>query len=122
MTPGSPLLSISPELLTVEEAAVVARCSVKTVRRAYTSGVLTAYRRGGSRAVLLDPQDVRSWLQAAVVRPTLEHAGGGGSQSQRADSPRRVAARTVPTGGQLRFDLSADALRKRRNIEAGHHA
>jgi len=120
MTSARLLPGVSPELLTVEEAAVVARCSVKTVRRAYKSGALTAYRRGGSRAVLLDPQDVRSWLQAALVQPDIVRAAGGSSHSQRSGSTRHVSTRSA--GGELRFDLSADALRQRRSIGSEHHA
>lgn len=35
------MAAASPTLLTPEEAAAIARCSVKTVRRAYASGALT---------------------------------------------------------------------------------
>ncbi len=122
MTAGRLLPGVSPELLTVEEAAVVARCSVKTVRRAYKSGALTAYRRGGSRAVLLDPQDVRSWLQAALVQPDIVRAAAGSSHSQRGGSTRHISARSGTAGGELRFDLSADALRQRRSIGSENHA
>jgi hypothetical protein len=37
-------MNTSPALLTAEEAAAIARCSVKTVRRAYATGALVAYR------------------------------------------------------------------------------
>ena len=50
-----------PTYLTPEEAAAIARCSIRTVRRAYKSGALVAYRRRGSRAVLLDNDDVLAW-------------------------------------------------------------
>ena len=50
-------MNTNPTLLTAEEAAAIARCSVKTVRRAYATGALVAYRRRGSRAVLLDGQE-----------------------------------------------------------------
>ena len=69
------MAAASPNLLTPEEAAVIARCSVKTVRRAYATGALTAYRRRGSRAVLLDNQDVLEWVRGQILQPTQsDHA------------------------------------------------
>ena len=64
------MAAASPNLLTPEEAAAIARCSIKTVRRAYATGALTAYRRRGSRAVLLDNQDVLAWAQGQILQPT----------------------------------------------------
>ena len=64
------MAAASPNLLTAEEAAAIARCSVKTVRRAYATGALVAYRRRGSRAVLLDHQDVLAWVQGEILQPT----------------------------------------------------
>ena len=114
------MAAASPNLLTPEEAAVIARCSVKTVRRAYATGALTAYRRRGSRAVLLDNQDVLEWVQGQLLQPTTPttpadriHAHATREPER---PPRRVdqPARTPKLGSQLRFDLSADALRDRR--------
>jgi excisionase family DNA binding protein len=110
----------SPNLLTVEEAAAIARCSVKTVRRAYATGALIAYRRRGSRAVLLDNRDVLEWLQGQILQPTARKAQPTQSMSderQTRQNARRVdqAARTPRLGSGLRFDLSADALRNRRS-------
>jgi excisionase family DNA binding protein len=109
-----------PALLTVDEAAVIARCSIKTVRRAYASGALTAYRRRGSRAVLLNNEDVLEWAQGQVVQPNPrfmqpsppEPAPRPGRKPiKRGDRLSRAAA----FGSQHRFDLSAEALRERRN-------
>src|SRR5450755_4565509 len=110
----------SPTLLTPEEAAAIARCSIKTVRRAYATGALTAYRRRGSRAVLLDNEDVLEWVQGQLLQPTAPIA-----QPMKSSSPRRETRRTArqvdqfgrtpKLGSQLRVDLSADALRKRRS-------
>ena len=109
----------SPNLLTPEEAATIARCSVKTVRRAYATGALTAYRRRGSRAVLLDDQDVLAWVHGRLLQPTAPATDPIPSwKSPKARKPtRRVdeLARTSKLGGQLRFDLSKDALRGRRS-------
>jgi len=113
------MAAASPKLLTPEEAAAIARCSIKTVRRAYATGVLTAYRRRGSRAVLLDNQDVLAWVQGQILQPTaattppVESMRG---QPRTRKTVRQVdnAVRTPKLGSQLRFDLSADALRGRR--------
>ena len=64
-------MNTSPTLLTAEEAAAIARCSVKTVRRAYATGALVAYRRRGSRAVLLDRRDVLAWVQGETLKPVV---------------------------------------------------
>ena len=114
------MAAASPNLLTPEEAAVIARCSVKTVRRAYASGALTAYRRRGSRAVLL-----RRPGRAGVGRRAAFAADRSGHD---AVNPRRVdrklgsrpggwtRRRAHPSSAsQLRFDLSEDALRGRRS-------
>jgi excisionase family DNA binding protein len=114
------MAAANPTLLTPEEAARIARCSVKTVRRAYATGALTAYRRRGSRAVLLDNQDVLAWARGQVLQPTagttpaidLEPARPAGAKRARRVDER---GRTPKLGSQLRIDLSADALRDRRS-------
>ncbi len=63
------MAAASPTLFTPEEAAAIARCSVKTARRAYATGALTDYLRRGSRAVLLDNQDVLAWVPKARFCP-----------------------------------------------------
>lgn len=116
------MAAVSPNLLTPEEAAAIARCSVKTVRRAYASGALTAYRRRGSRAVLLDNQDVLEWVQGQLLQPTNPTTPPIESMPTRPQTPRKTPrridqpARTPKLGSQLRFDLSADALRHRRGL------
>jgi excisionase family DNA binding protein len=109
-----------PALLTPEEAAAIARCSVKTVRRAYASGVLTAYRRRGSRAVLLDSQDVMEWAQGEIVKPAARTIQTTKSVSSRQRTRKIVkhadqTGRAPKLGDQQRFDLSAGALRERRS-------
>jgi hypothetical protein len=99
---------------------VIARCSVKTVRRAYATGVLTAYRRRGSRAVLLEDSDVQAWAQGEVLRPSVSRAPALQSARarpliRRSARPEGQPSRARAVGGEQRFDLSADALRDRRN-------
>ena len=117
------MAAASPTLLTPEEAAVIARCSIKTVRRAYATGALTAYRRRGSRAVLLDNDDVVSWAQGEMLRPTARTLSALESKPDRRSVAKRAVradepSRTRKLARQLRFDLSADALRDRRNATA----
>jgi excisionase family DNA binding protein len=106
--------------LTPEEAAEIARCSIKTVRRAYVTGVLKAYRRRGSRAVLLDPQDVLEWVRGESLEATTLGrsqtvvARGRTKVSNVANRAGRVDPAQVPRQ-QARPDLSAAALRLRRD-------
>jgi excisionase family DNA binding protein len=112
------MTAASPTLLTPEEAAAIARCSVKTVRRAYATGALRAYRRRGSRAVLLDNKDVLAWVRGDILQPTARPQASD-SDPVRPPVPRSTRraderGRTPKLGSQLRIDLSADALRDRR--------
>lgn len=111
------------DLLTPDEAAAVARCSVKTVRRAYASGALVAYRRRGSRAVLLDRKDVHAWVHGELVQPEpLTEADADPSpqtQSRGSISAPAVRAAGPPDADEgQRFDLSPRALRARRAARA----
>jgi len=114
----------APNLLTAEEAAAIARCSVATVRRAYRAGTLTAYRRRGSRAILLDPQDVVAWTQGELVTPNISPSSRTAIQARtRTTAPTtRSAARAVAASRPPRFDLSVDAMRQRRNLKRDTHA
>ena len=118
------LVGAGPALLTVEEAAVIARCSVKTVRRAYTTGALTAYRRRGSRAVLLDPGDVRVWLQGQLVHPTVPAVAPQPSRShgRKLAVARGSLSQQGAVAGRPRFDFSVDALRERRRANGDTYA
>ena len=116
------MAAASPTLLTPEEAARIARCSIKTVRRAYATGALTAYRRRGSRAVLLDNQDVLAWARGELLQPTAHTMPSLESepvrQSARNGSNRvDERARAPRLGSQQRLDLSADALHERRSAK-----
>src|SRR5438309_11027486 len=108
----------SPTLLTVEEAAMIARCSIKTVRRAYATGALTAYRRRGSRAVLLDNEDVLAWARGQLVQTTGPAAPSSDSIAPKRSRRRAIRSpdeevRAAKLGSQLRFDVSAEGMRER---------
>jgi|688.fasta_scaffold457367_3 excisionase family DNA binding protein len=58
------------EYLTINDAAVIAKMSVRTVRRAISRGEITAYRVGGGLRFL--ESDVHAWMTSAplvTIRP-----------------------------------------------------
>jgi len=57
------------DMLSVADAARVARRSARTLRRAYLSGKLTAHRDGNGRGVSIRYGDLRAWLTAEVIGP-----------------------------------------------------
>jgi excisionase family DNA binding protein len=120
------MAAASPNLLTPEEAAAIARCSVKTVRRAYATGALIAYRRRGSRAVLLDDRDVLAWVHGEILQPTAPtpRTESAPTRPQTRKSARQEGrpARAGALGSQQRFDLSVDALRDRRDSQKASRA
>lgn len=82
----------TPGMLTVEEAAGLARCNPKTIRRAFHSGKLTAFRPGGGRTrVLLREEDVRAWLQGQTAAPPPSEPRRSRSRSRRS-TPASVQA------------------------------
>ena len=114
------MTSPEPTLLTADEAAVIARCSVKTVRRAYAKGALLAYRRRGSRAVLLDKQDVVEWVQSQIIEPVRRETSGDESASEPCEPQRPLRQTRTEADGprpasERRVDLSVNALRDRRS-------
>ena len=60
-------------MLTPDAAADLARRSVRTIRRAYGSGALLAYRDGSGRSVRIRYADLQDWLMrepaASPARP-----------------------------------------------------
>ncbi len=56
-------------MLTVAEAARIARRSVRTIRRAYLAGRLVAHRDGNGRGVSIRYGDLVAWLTAEVIAP-----------------------------------------------------
>ena len=68
--------------LTVEEAARLARCNPKTIRRAFTSGSLRAFRP--AHRVLLREDDVRAWVEGQAAAVPVERPHPGRSRPRRA--------------------------------------
>ncbi len=119
---GAGMAALSSQILTVEEAAAVARCSIKTVRRAYTNEALTAYRRGGSRAVVVERQDALAWVHAEMLQgqtpmprsSAARSPAPGRGRPRPAEASMGAGTRAQRLGDQVRFDLSAAGLRARR--------
>jgi hypothetical protein len=66
---SDPALPGNPEdLLTPARAAAIAERSVRTIRRAYSSGRLIAFRDGGGRGVRISYGDLRRWLLCEEIR------------------------------------------------------
>lgn len=65
------------DLLTVAEAARVARRSVRTIRRAYKGGTLVAYRDAGGRGVRVRYEDLCRWMTSEMVVTALGFDGLG---------------------------------------------
>ena len=59
--------------LTVQEAALLARCNPATIRRRVKAGQLSAIRPDGRRLLLLE-QDVRAWVEHHRVPPDQQPA------------------------------------------------
>jgi excisionase family DNA binding protein len=92
----------SPGYLTVEEAALLARCNPMTIRRAWKAGALTAFRP--AHRVLLREADVREWIERrAAWEP---------------DAPRtpRAARRRSGSNGKPTPGSAADLREIERNL------
>lgn len=96
------------------DAARLAGCSVRTVRRAYTDGRLRASRRRGSRAIVLRFQDVLEWAAGEPLTADARALPHGARE--RARAARLRPARAVAAGGHgaAAFDISRKALDARR--------
>jgi excisionase family DNA binding protein len=83
-------------VLTVAEAAVIARRSVRTIRRAYRSGRLSAFRDGNGRSVHIRYGDLCEWLMAgsaSAAPPSLgiDRPYGQVRHRKRADERSRAS-------------------------------
>lgn len=111
------------DMLTVADAAFLARRSIRTLRRAYLSGKLVAHRDGNGRSVSIRYGDLRAWQMAKLIaaeqraapsRPqgrvgTRKRAAGPSTAGsvelltaarKRRAGRARASAAARPTGGQ----------------------
>src|SRR5215218_2933227 len=98
--------------LSVETAAAAAGVSVDTIRRAYRSGALRAFRPGGTRRIVILREDLQSWAFAD------EHvvARGPGAQLRPATDVPVVMARPTVRQRPGR-DAAAGSVERLRQIE-----
>lgn len=108
--PSIPVPSLGEELLTVAEAAAIAQRSVRTIRRAYLAGRLTAFRDGNGRGVRILRGDLHQWM---TERPVVDRLS-----SEDADLPegrmrhRRLSAQGSGASENL---MLLKAARRRRS-------
>jgi excisionase family DNA binding protein len=83
------MVGLQTDRLSVEAAAAEAGVSVDTIRRAYRSGALRAFRPGGTRRIVILRDDLQAWAFAD------EHlvAQGQGAQLRPAANMPLVATR-----------------------------
>ena len=83
------------EVLTVAEAAVEARRSVRTIRRAYRAGKLPAFRDGNGRGVRIRYEDLFQWMMAepaSVPTPSASTDRPSGQIRHRKRSVSRLSS------------------------------
>ena len=86
----------APEFLTVAEAAELARCSTRTIRRALRAGRLRGRQPGGRGGrVLISRQDLYAWL-AGPVPATEMPPGANGWMSHSVSKPLREVRKWRP--------------------------
>ncbi|MEA2131972.1 MAG: Helix-turn-helix domain [Solirubrobacteraceae bacterium] len=111
--PGSapPLHLTVADRLSVDGAAAEAGVSVDTIRRAYRSGALRAFRPGGTRRIVILREDLQAWAfsdehlvtsPAAQLRPTT-------------DAPAAISRRMARQ--RARRDATAGSIERLREIE-----
>ncbi len=60
-------------LLKIQEAADIANCSIRTIKRAIATEKLKAYKPCGVR---IYPQDLQNWIKAKQVTPSKKKKQG----------------------------------------------
>ncbi len=105
------------ELLTVAMAAALAGRSVRTIRRAYRTGTLLAYRDGNGRGIRIRYGDLRQWMMATTAvaseRQEEDEALHPLGPLERLDMGGRVTARVPSENLAL---LNAARARRRRGV------
>ena len=78
------------EVLTVDEGAVEAKCSKKTIRAACASGALTAHKPAGCSGYRFTREALLKWLA-----PTLDATGGRKRSSSSDAGPALAVAKLL---------------------------
>jgi excisionase family DNA binding protein len=98
--------------LSVEAAAAAAGVSVDTIRRAYRSGALRAFRPGGTRRIVILRDDLQTWVFADEH---LVAQGQGAQLHPAAKMPMVMSRRAVRQ--HPRPDTAAGSVERLREIE-----
>jgi excisionase family DNA binding protein len=97
--------------LSVDAAAAEAGVSVDTIRRAYRSGALRAFRPGGTRRIVILREDLQSWAFSDEHLVT----GPGAQLRPTSDAPGVIARCAVRQ--RARRDTTAGSADRLREIE-----
>jgi excisionase family DNA binding protein len=106
------MVGLQTERLSVEAAAAEAGVSVDTIRRAYRSGALRAFRPGGTRRIVILREDLHAWAfgdEHQVARDT------GLQLRPAADVPVVMTRRAVRQRSER--DAAAGSVERLRQIE-----
>jgi hypothetical protein len=95
------------DMVTAADAARIAKRSVRTIRRAYLSGRLVAYRDANGRRITIRYGDLRAWLLAEPVTPLPD--------SPSSDLVGRVELRGQAQGAATTGNLELLAAARRRH-------
>jgi hypothetical protein len=94
------------DMLSVAQAARVARRSIRTIRRAYLAGRLVAHRDGNGRGVTIRYGDLRAWLLAkrisAARQPASARPVGQVAMGKRTDGRARTGNLALLTAARER--------------------
>ena len=96
--------------LSVDAAAAEAGVSVDTIRRAYRSGALRAFRPGGTRRIVILRDDLRAW--AFSDKHLVVHSPGAHLRPPADEPVSRRAARP-----REHSDAAAGSIERLRQME-----
>lgn len=106
------MVGLQMDRLGVEAAAAEAGVSVDTIRRAYRSGALRAFRPGGTRRIVILREDLHAW---AFGDEHVVFRGSGAQLRPAAGEPVVVSRRVVRQ--RSRQDAAAASVERLREIE-----
>jgi len=106
------MVGLQTERLSVEAAAAKAGVSMDTIRRAYRSGALRAFRPGGTRRIVILREDLQAW---AFSDEHLVAHGPGAQLRPPADMPAVMSPRAMRQ--RPGHDVTAGSVERLRQIE-----
>ena len=106
------MVGLQTDRLSVEAAAAAAGVSVDTIRRAYRSGALRAFRPGGTRRIVILRDDLQAW---AFADEHLVARGPGAQLRPTGDVPVVMSRRALRQ--RPGHDAAAGSVERLREIE-----